>query len=158
MSTRTSRRTIGSALLIAVLITAASCTVERGQIKRLRKLAATLPVPDGTELVSETFESRRPNIFDPEEFHGTLSYKTRADVSLREATEKVIAQFEASGWTALRQDAEFVDENPVAHRAAVRFEKAGNAAMAYLHYDVPLDSRIPVKVPARAWVTLSVAA
>jgi hypothetical protein len=145
------------ALLLAVLaICATSCGLERGETRRLRKLAATLPVPDGADLVDETFDSSRHDIFGPEVFHGTLTYKTRADVTLKDALEKVIGQFEASGWTAQRQDAEFVHENPVAHRASVRFEKAGNVAMAYLSYDFWPHDPSPLKVPARAWINLTV--
>lgn len=159
VSRRTGRRRIGSTLLLAVLaVCATSCSGERREIRGLRKLAATLPVPDGADLVTETFDSTSYEIFGPEEFSGTLSYKTRTEVRLKEATERVIAQFEAAGWTAQRQDSEFDDENPVAHRGSVRFEKAGNVAMAHLSYDFPLYDHRPLNPPLRAWISLSVTA
>jgi len=140
--------------LLIVVGSAMSCASEAPELTHLRKVAETLPVPAGTELLQKDFLANRPGMFDDEQFSGTLQYLTLSEVDLEATTNRVAEEFESAGWNVTRQSEIFDDENLVAQKGSFEFRKDGETGNAYISYVIPpID--VPIRKPAKVQIVLA---
>ncbi len=148
---------VGLLLLVGAATACSEEPREPAPITRLREVAATLPIPTGTEVIGKDFMTNTPVFQDPL-FSASLQYRTLSDVNLEDAVAGLVAEFESAGWKVTNLSTNWAYDNLAAHNGGFRFERDGEPGHAYLQYVIPPDIDTPMTKPAKVVITLSLEA